>query len=120
MAQGCRPAEEAVGTAQGAKYDRAPVSLLDDCLARLDVTHPSRPSLGALEALHEQHLLRVPFENLDIHEGIRIVLDEERIVDKIVNRRRGGFCEAWHRVLKDPFGILLPNHGAPSIEEAHG
>jgi N-hydroxyarylamine O-acetyltransferase len=34
----------------------------------------------------------VPFENLDIHLGRRIELDEEAIFEKIVMRRRGGFC----------------------------
>ncbi len=34
----------------------------------------------------------VPFENLDIPLERPIVLDEELLFDKIVNRRRGGFC----------------------------
>jgi N-hydroxyarylamine O-acetyltransferase len=34
----------------------------------------------------------VPFENLDIHLSRVITLDEARSFDKIVNRRRGGFC----------------------------
>ncbi len=42
--------------------------------------------------LHERHVRTVPFENLDIHLGVEITLDEDRLVDKIVNRRRGGFC----------------------------
>jgi N-hydroxyarylamine O-acetyltransferase len=37
-------------------------------------------------------LLAVPFENLDIVSGTPIVLDEGRLFDKIVRRRRGGFC----------------------------
>jgi N-hydroxyarylamine O-acetyltransferase len=38
------------------------------------------------------HLLTVPFENLSIHYGEPIVLDEEVLFDKVVRRRRGGFC----------------------------
>ena len=34
----------------------------------------------------------VPFENLDIHLGRPIVLEEAALFDKIVRRRRGGFC----------------------------
>lgn len=34
----------------------------------------------------------VPFENLDIHLGRPISLDEAALFDKIVTRRRGGFC----------------------------
>jgi N-hydroxyarylamine O-acetyltransferase len=45
-----------------------------------------------LRGLHRAHLLAVPFENLDIVCGTPIVLDEGRLFDKIVRRRRGGFC----------------------------
>ncbi|QFZ17602.1 arylamine N-acetyltransferase family protein [Saccharothrix syringae] len=53
--------------------------------------------LGATRAdtvadLHERHVRTVPFENLSIHLGEEIGLDEDRLVDKVVNRRRGGFC----------------------------
>jgi len=37
-------------------------------------------------------MLSVPFENLDIHLGRPIVLDNDVFFDKIVERRRGGFC----------------------------
>lgn len=56
-----------------------------------DLDAPS-PSLGLLVALHEAHMLAVPFENLSIHYGQPIVLEEELLYDKIVRRRRGGFC----------------------------
>jgi N-hydroxyarylamine O-acetyltransferase len=50
------------------------------------------PSLALLRALHEAHLLAVPFENLSIHYGQPIILTDEALYDKIVWRRRGGFC----------------------------
>jgi N-hydroxyarylamine O-acetyltransferase len=34
----------------------------------------------------------VPFENLDIHLQRSIILDEGKLLSKIVGRRRGGFC----------------------------
>lgn len=43
-------------------------------------------------AIHRAHLLAVPFENFDVHLGTPISLDVGRIVDKLVARRRGGFC----------------------------
>ncbi len=49
-------------------------------------------TLETLRALHRAHLLAVPFENLDIGLKRPIVLDEEKMVEKIVTRRRGGFC----------------------------
>jgi len=37
-------------------------------------------------------MLTVPFENLDIHLGRKLSLSPERIYDKIVTKKRGGFC----------------------------
>jgi N-hydroxyarylamine O-acetyltransferase len=37
-------------------------------------------------------MFAVPFENLDISLGRRIVCDETRFLHKIVDERRGGFC----------------------------
>ena len=55
--------------------------------------HGSRePILSTLQALHEAHLLAVPFENLDIALGRAIVLDEASLWTKIVEHHRGGFC----------------------------
>ena len=52
----------------------------------------AQPTLDVLRALHRAHLLAVPFENLDIGLERPIVLDEEKLIEKIVARRRGGFC----------------------------
>ncbi len=60
-------------------------------LDRIGFQRPVPPTLETLRALHYAHLLTVPFENLDIPER-PIVLDEQRFFDKIVRRRRGGFC----------------------------
>lgn len=50
------------------------------------------PTAETLRRLHLAHLRAVPFENLDIHLGQPIVLDEDLLFDKIVRRQRGGFC----------------------------
>lgn len=63
-----------------------------DYLARIGVKRPARPSPEALRELQRAHLATVPFENLSIHLGEPIVLDEQVLVEKIVHRRRGGFC----------------------------
>ncbi len=59
---------------------------------RIHYTGATAPTLDTLRGLHRAHLLAVPFENLDIHLGWRIVLDERALFEKIVTRRRGGFC----------------------------
>jgi N-hydroxyarylamine O-acetyltransferase len=61
-------------------------------LGRIGYHGPTVPSAETLRAIHRAHLLHVPFENLDIHAGRRVVLDHGALYDKIVRRRRGGFC----------------------------
>jgi N-hydroxyarylamine O-acetyltransferase len=55
-----------------------------------------RGSLAAtgqtLQQLQLAHLLTVPFENLSIHSAEPIILDNDSLFEKIVVRRRGGFC----------------------------
>ena len=48
--------------------------------------------LENLKFLQRQHLLTVPFENLDIHWKRLIDLDDNRFYDKIIGEKRGGFC----------------------------
>lgn len=50
------------------------------------------PNSDTLRALHLAHLQTIPFENLDIHVGRPILLDQARLFQKIVVQRRGGFC----------------------------
>jgi N-hydroxyarylamine O-acetyltransferase len=62
-------------------------------LARIGLENTgSVPDLASLKRLQRQHLLNVPFENLDIHWGRRIVLDTDAIYQKVVQNNRGGFC----------------------------
>lgn len=61
-------------------------------LVRIDYAGPTKPSPETLRALHRAHMFAVPFENLDIHLGRKIVCDEARFLHKIVDEHRGGFC----------------------------
>jgi len=62
-------------------------------LARIGVTDAVlAPTPDVLARLHLAHLEAVPFENLSIHTGEAIQLDAGWLYDKIVGRRRGGFC----------------------------
>lgn len=69
------------------------------------------PNLENLRNLQRQHLLNVPFENLQIHFGEPIVLDEEKIYDKVVQNKRGGFCYE----LNGLFYILLEAIGYQNV-----
>lgn len=72
-------------------------------MQRIGQQGPLAPTIETLRALHQAHLLSVPFENLDIHLGRPIVLDEAAFFRKIVEERRGGFCYE----LNGLFAVLL-------------
>jgi N-hydroxyarylamine O-acetyltransferase len=61
-------------------------------LSRIGYSGPTDPTVETLFALQRAHLYTVPFENLDIHLGHPIRLEEDALYEKIVIRRRGGFC----------------------------
>ena len=50
------------------------------------------PTLETLRQIHLAHLQTVPFENLSVRRHEPIALDAEKLFEKIVLRRRGGFC----------------------------
>ena len=61
-------------------------------LARIGCARPETRSAASLAALQRRHMQTVPFENLDIHRGCPLSLDLDALHDKVVQRRRGGFC----------------------------
>ena len=65
---------------------------VDAYLKRINYNGPREVSAETLRALQVAHLMNVPFENLSIHAGEPIVLDEDSLFTKIVEQRRGGFC----------------------------
>ena len=76
---------------------------VDAYLRRIEYDGPRQPSATTLRNLHRQHLYTAPFENLDIALGTSIHLDPGGLYEKIVVRRRGGFCYE----LNGLFGELL-------------
>jgi N-hydroxyarylamine O-acetyltransferase len=65
---------------------------LDAYLARIDYRGPLTPNVETLKALQQAHLAAVPFENLEIVTGGEIRIDLKSLQDKLVRRRRGGYC----------------------------
>lgn len=76
-------------------------------LRRIEYDGDRQPSSPTLRSLHRQQLFTVPFENLDIPLGVPILLDLPLIYEKIVLRRRGGFCYEQNGL----FGELLSAMG---------
>jgi N-hydroxyarylamine O-acetyltransferase len=89
---------------------------VDAYLARIGYRGPRDAAAATLRALHRAHMECVPFENLDIHAGRPIVLDEGALFDKIVRRRRGGFCYE----LNGLFSALLRGLGFPTTRLSAG
>lgn len=66
--------------------------ILPDYLARIGFSGEARADFDALTTIMRHQLFSVPFENLDVQAGKVVSLVPEEIVDKIVQRRRGGYC----------------------------
>jgi N-hydroxyarylamine O-acetyltransferase len=54
-----------------------------------------------LQALHRAHVGHIPFENIDVLLGHPGKLDRESLFDKLVVRRRGGYCFEQNLLFKD-------------------
>jgi len=65
---------------------------IDAYLERINYNGSRDVNAETLRALQVAHLLSVPFENLSIHAGEPIILNEDALYTKIVDQRRGGFC----------------------------
>jgi N-hydroxyarylamine O-acetyltransferase len=61
-------------------------------LQRIRFAGVARPDFATLRMLHRAHQLAVPFENLDVLLGRPPGLGAEAAYEKIVERRRGGWC----------------------------
>jgi len=59
---------------------------------RIGYDGPREPTLATLAAVHREHLLSIPYENLDIHLGRPVTLDKAAMFTKLVDERRGGWC----------------------------
>ncbi|MGH9501564.1 MAG: arylamine N-acetyltransferase family protein [Terriglobales bacterium] len=84
-----------------------PPTAVSDYLQRIGYTGSREPTARTLREVHRAHLFTVPFENLDIGLGRKIVCQEELFLRKIVDRRRGGFCYE----LNGAFAALLRELG---------
>jgi len=65
---------------------------LNRYLSRLNLIKSQSDDLDTLTLLQKHHLLNIPFENLDIHSGIPIIMNVDNFYKKIIINNRGGFC----------------------------
>lgn len=59
----------------------------------------ARPDLDTLKRVHRAHLAAIPYENLDVLLKRPLSLDPARAFDKLVTRRRGGWCYEMNGLL---------------------
>lgn len=65
----------------------------ENYLRRIGINNTDLPvTVETLRILQREHLLRIPFENLDIQWKRLIALDVEKFYEKLVSQKRGGFC----------------------------
>ncbi len=64
----------------------------DHYLARIGYCGGTAVDAACLQDLHRHAVMAIPFEATDIHFGKTISMEPEAIFDKVVRRRRGGFC----------------------------
>jgi N-hydroxyarylamine O-acetyltransferase len=64
----------------------------DAYLQRVDYDGKTAPTVDTLKALHHAQLYTIPFENFDIQLGRGINLNPETIFEKLIHKRRGGYC----------------------------
>ena len=55
--------------------------------------------LETLTDIFQHHIRAVPFENLSIHCGEKITLELEHVYNKIVHKKRGGWCMENNQLL---------------------
>src|SRR6266850_2828108 len=94
-------------------------------LDRINYHGSLAPIAATLRALQVAHLLAVPFENLSIHAAQPIVLEDDALFTKIVEKRRGGFCyEAnglFAALLRElGFDVVMLSAGVANAEGSFG
>jgi N-hydroxyarylamine O-acetyltransferase len=71
-----------------------------DYLDRIGLKGPLPATSATLEAVHRAQAFAIPYEGLDVQLGVSLDFDQERIFDKLVRRRRGGWCYETNGLLE--------------------
>lgn len=74
---------------------------------RIGFEGEARVDAQTLAALHRAHLLAIPYENLDVQLRRPVTIEPEAAFEKIVRRRRGGWCYEMNGL----FGLALETIG---------
>lgn len=76
----------------GVEEGRTAAFDLDAYLARIGLKEPLAADMQGLLAIQRAHRLAIPFENLDALLDRPIATEPEAVFEKLVRKRRGGYC----------------------------
>ncbi|MFC6622234.1 arylamine N-acetyltransferase family protein [Novosphingobium panipatense] len=79
---------------------------IDRYLQRVNLSAPPAADPAGLGALQAAHRRAFGFENLDVMLGREIRIDSSSVFDKLVVRRRGGYCFEQNRLFADALETL--------------
>jgi len=94
---------------------------LDAYFARIRWSGSVSPDLATLTELLGAHTRAIPFENFDALLGRRVRLDLDSLQEKLVRRRRGGYCfehATLFGVVLEALGFNVENHLARVVLRA--
>ena len=96
---------------------------LDLYLKRINFNGEPGVNLPTLREIQRQHLLQIPYEDLDVQLGRRLDFDTKRIFNKIVEQNRGGWCYEMNGLLGwalEELGFDVVRHSGASNREKQG
>lgn len=88
----------------------------------IDASKYHEPSLEALNYYIKHYMLTVPFENINVQNGVPISVEIDDLYDKFIIRHRGGFCYEMNHF----FGTYLEAKGftvyrmSATVEQPNG
>ena len=74
---------------------------VDAYLERIAYKGSLTPSLENLAKIQLLHTQAIPFENIDPFLGLPVLLDLPSLEDKLVKRKRGGYCFEQNLLLRE-------------------
>lgn len=89
-------------------------------LRRIGVGGGVGVSLDDLARLQRQHLMRIPYENLDLLNGVPLSLEPAALYRKLVERERGGYCfelQGLFRELLRALGYRVSQYAGRFMDE---
>ncbi len=79
---------------------------LDAYFERIGYEGSRAPTRRVLDHILERHVRCIPFENIDVFLGVPVSIDLSAIEQKLVTRRRGGYCFEHNTLLLHVLGSL--------------